>query len=129
MKYLKHDSGSNIFAKKQYIKNNIHLSELQDIYNLKLRENGFELERGIKGSDRKHQKVKEFKKTTRYYENKVETINKRLDNAMTDFEEKMKTTKNTIIDKEYVDIRKNAFYAHILYSDEKFFQKMCLIDK
>jgi len=34
-----------------------------------------------------------------------------------------------IIDKEYVDIRKNAFYAHILYSDEKFFQKMCLIDK
>lgn len=28
-----------------------------------------------------------------------------------------------------VDIRKNAFYAHILYSDEKFFQKMCLIDK
>ena len=53
--------------------------------------------------------MREFKKTTRYYENKVETINKRLDNAMNDFEEKMKTTKNTIIDKEYVKVRKNTF--------------------
>lgn len=96
-------------SKKQYIKNNIHLSELQDIYNLRLREAGFELERGIKGSDRKHIKIKEFKKTTRYYENKVTTINKNLDNAMNDFEEKMKTTKNTIIDKEYVKVRKDTF--------------------
>ena len=71
-------------SKKQYIKDNIHLSELQDIYNLRLREAGFDLERGIKGSDRKHIKIKEFKKTTKYYENKVETINKNLDNAMND---------------------------------------------
>ena len=96
-------------SKKQYIKDNIHLSELQDIYNLRLREAGFELERGIKGSDRKHQKVKKFKKTTRYYENKVTTINKNLDNAMNDFEEKMKTTKNTLIDKDYVKVRKDTF--------------------
>ncbi len=96
-------------SKKQYIKDNIHLSELQDIYNIRLRENGFELERGIKGSDRKHQKVKEFKKTTRYYEDKVTTINKNLDNAMNEFEEKMKTTKNTLIDKEYVKVRKDTF--------------------
>ncbi|MCI8498631.1 MAG: hypothetical protein HFG33_04450 [Bacilli bacterium] len=96
-------------SKKQYIKGNIHLSELQDIYNLRLRENSFELERGIKGSDRKHQKVKEFKKTTRYYEDKVTTINKSLDNAMNEFEEKMKTTKNTLIDKEYVKVRKDTF--------------------
>ena len=34
-----------------------------------------------------------------------------------------------IIDEEYVNIRKNTFYAHILHSDETFFQKMCLIDK
>lgn len=96
-------------SKKQYIKDNIHLSELQDVYNLRLRENGFELERGIKGSDRKHIKIKEFKKTTRYYENKVETINKNLDNAMNDFEEKMKTTKNTLIDKDYVKVKKDTF--------------------
>lgn len=96
-------------SKKQYIKDKLHLSQLQDIYNVRLREKGFNLERGIKGSNAKHQKVREFKKTTRYYENKVETINKRLDNAMTDFEEKMKTTKNTIIDKEYVKVKKDTF--------------------
>ena len=96
-------------SKKQYIKDNIHLSELQDIYNLRLIEAGFELERGIKNSDRKHIKMKEFKKTTRYYENKVNTISKNLDNAMNDFEEKMKTTKNTLIDKEYVKVKKDTF--------------------
>lgn len=96
-------------SKKQYIRDNIHLSELQDVYNLRLRENGFELERGIKGSDRKHQKVKEFKKTTRYYENKVTTINKKLDNAMNDFEEQMKTTKNIPFDKKHVLVEKDTF--------------------
>lgn len=96
-------------SKKQYIKDKLHLSQLQDIYNVRLREKGYDLERGIKGSNAKHQKVIEFKKTTRYYENKVETINKRLDNAMNDFEEKMKTTKNMIIDKEYVKVRKDTF--------------------
>ena len=96
-------------SKKQYIKDKIHLSQLQDIYNVRLREKGYDLERGIKCSNAKHQKVREFKKTTRYYENKVETINKRLDNAMNDFEEKMKTTKNTIIDKEYVKVKKDTF--------------------
>jgi len=96
-------------SKKQYIKDNIHLSELQDVYNLRLREAGFKLERGIKNSDRKHIKIKEFKKTTGYYENKVTTINKNLDNAMNDFEEKMKTTKSTIIDKDYVKVKKDTF--------------------
>lgn len=96
-------------SKKQYIKDKLHLSQLQDIYNVRLREKGYNLERDIKGSNAKHQKVKEFKKTTKYYENKVEIINKRLDNAMNDFEEKMKTTKNTIIDKEYVKVKKDTF--------------------
>ena len=96
-------------SKKQYIKDNIHLSELQDVYNLRLVSAGFELERGIKGSDRKHIKMKEFKKTTRYYENAVTNINKNLDSAMNDFEEKMKTTKNTLINKEYVKVKKDTF--------------------
>ena len=96
-------------SKKQYIRDNIHLSELQDIYNVRLKEAGFELERGIKGSDAEHQRVKEFKKTTRYLENKVITINKGLANAVNDFEEKMKTTKNTFIDKEYVKVKKDTF--------------------
>lgn len=96
-------------SKKQYIKDNIHLSELQDVYNLRLVSAGFELERGIKGGDRKHIKMKEFKKTTRYYENTVTNINKNLDSAMNDFEEKMKTIKNTLINKEYVKVKKDTF--------------------
>ncbi len=96
-------------SKKQYIKDKMHLSQLQDKYHERLTSKGFDLERGIKGSGVKHQRVREFKKTTRYYENKVETINKNLDNAMQTFEEKMKTTKNTLIDKEYVKVRKDTF--------------------
>lgn len=96
-------------SKKQYIKDNIHLSELQDVYNLRLREAGFDLERGIKNSDRKHIKIKEFKKTTRYYEDKVNTINKNLDNAMNDLEEKMKTTKTIPFDKKHIVVEKETF--------------------
>ncbi len=96
-------------SKKQYIRDKIHLSELQDKCHQRLTEKGYDLEIGIKGSNTQHQKIKEFKKTTRYYENKVDTINKRIDNAMSDFEEKMKTTKSTIIDKEYVKVRKDTF--------------------
>ncbi|MCI8467112.1 MAG: hypothetical protein HFI08_02820 [Bacilli bacterium] len=96
-------------SKKQYIKDNIHLSELQDVYNLRLREAGFDLERGIKDCDRKHIKIKEFKKITRYYEDKVTSINKNLDDTMNEFEEKMKTAKNTLIDKDYVKVKKDTF--------------------
>ena len=96
-------------SKKQYIKDNIHLSELQDVYNLRLREAGFDLERGIKNSDRKHIKIKEFKKTTRYYEDKVNTINKSLDNAMNDLEEKMKTTKTIPFYKKHIVVEKDTF--------------------
>ena len=96
-------------SKKQYIRDNVHLSELQDVYNMRLVKAGFDLERGIKGSDRKNQKVKEFKKATRYYEDKVTIINKDLDNAINDFEEKMKTTKNALIDKEYIKVKKDTF--------------------
>ena len=96
-------------SKKQYIKDKIHLSELQDKYHARLVSKGYDLERGIKGSDRKHVKIKEFKKTARYFEDKITTINKDLDNAVNDFEEKMKTTKNTFIDKEYVKVKKDTF--------------------
>ena len=106
-------------SKKQYIKDKLHLSQLQDIYNDRLREKGYDLERGIKGSNAKHQKVWEFKKTIRYYENKVEIISKRLDSAMNDFEEKMKTTKNTIIDKEYVKVRKDTFDSNVIIETKK----------
>lgn len=96
-------------SKKQYIKDKIHLSELQDKYNLRLTEKGYDLERGIKGSNVKHQKTKELKKTTRYYENKVKVINTRIDVAMNEFEEKMKTTKNIPFNKTHVLVEKDTF--------------------
>ena len=68
-------------SKNQYIKDKIHLSQLQDKYHERLTEKGFDLERGIKGSDAEHLKTKELKKATRYYENKVDTINKGIDKA------------------------------------------------
>ena len=96
-------------SKKQYIKDKIHLSELQDKYHKRLTEKGYDLERGIKGSDRNHLTVKEFKKTTKYFENKLNHVNESLDNAILDLEEKMKTTKNTLIDKEYIKVKKDTF--------------------
>ena len=97
-------------SKKQYIRDKIHLSELQDKYHARLVSKGYDLERGIKGSNATRKKTKELKKTTRYYENKVNNFNKKLDNAINDFEKKMKTTKNTIlIDKEFVKVKKDTF--------------------
>ncbi len=96
-------------SKKQYIKDKIHLSQLQDKYHQRLTEKGFDLERGIKGSDTKHQKTKELKKTTRYYENKVKVINTRIDSVINEFEEKMKTTKNIPFNKTHVLVEKDTF--------------------
>lgn len=96
-------------SKKQYIKDKIHLSQLQDKYHERLVDEGFDLERGIKGNNREHLKTKELKKTTHYYENKIQIINKNLDKAINDLNEKMKTTKNTIFDKEYIKVKRETF--------------------
>ena len=96
-------------SKKQYIKDKVHLSELQDKYYKRLTDKGYDLERGIKGSNAQHQNVKELKKTTKYYENKVNTLNRKLDNAINDFENKMETTRNILFDKEYVKVKKDTF--------------------
>ena len=96
-------------SKKQYIKDKIHLSQLQDKYHARLVSKGYDLERGIKGSDREHLSIKEFKKVNRILEQKINIRNDRLDKVMDDFNEKMKTTKNTIIDKDYVKVRKDTF--------------------
>ena len=96
-------------SKKQYIRDKIHLSELQDKYHLRLTEKGYDLERGIKGSNRNHIKTKELKKITRYYENKVKVINTKIDKAVNEFEEKMKNTKNIPFNKTHVLVEKDTF--------------------
>ena len=96
-------------SKKAYIKDKIHLSELQDKYHQRLTSKGYDLERGIKGSDAKHQKVRDLKKTTRYYEQKVEVLNSKIDEAMKEFNEKQKTTKNIPFNKTHVLVEKETF--------------------
>lgn len=96
-------------TKKYYIRDKIHLSELQDKYHMRLIEKGYDLERGIKGSKLTHQKTKELKKTTRYYEQKINVMNNNLNSAILDFEDKMKTTKKTFVSKDYVKVKKDTF--------------------
>ena len=55
---------------------------------------GYDLERGIKGSNTKYPKTKEFKKMTRYYENKV--FNSKLAKIMSDFEKNANNEKYII---------------------------------
>ena len=96
-------------SKKAYIKDKIHLSELQDKYHERLTSKGYDLERGIKGSTAKHQKVRELKKTTRYYEQKVEVLNSKIDEAIREFNEKQKTNKNIPFNKTHVLVEKETF--------------------
>ena len=97
-------------SKKQYIKDKIQLSQLQDMYHKRLTDKGYDLERGIKGSDNKHIKIKEYKRVTRKLNQELNVKNDRLDKAMNDFDEKMKTTKQTfIVDKDFVKVKKDTF--------------------
>ena len=96
-------------SKKQYIQDKIHLSELQDKYHARLVSKGYDLERGIKGSDRKHIKIKDYKNINRKLEQNLNTRNIRLDKAINDFDEKMKTTKNIPFNKNQVIVNKDTF--------------------
>ena len=96
-------------SKKQYIRDKIHLSELQDKYHKRLTDKGYDLERGIKGSDSKHIKIKEYKKITRNINHELNTKHERLDNAINKFEDGMKNSKSVLFDKDYVKIKKDTF--------------------
>lgn len=96
-------------SKKQYIRDKIHLSELQDKYHERLTSKGYDLERGIKGSDRKHIKIKDYKKINKKLEQNLNTRNDKLDKVMNEFEEQMKTTKTIPFDKKHIIVEKDTF--------------------
>ena len=96
-------------SKKQFIRDKIHLSELQDKYHARLVSKGYDLERGIKGSDRKHIKIKDYKKINRKLEENLNVRNNRLDKAINEFDENMKTTKNIPFNKNQVIVNKDTF--------------------
>ena len=96
-------------SKKQYIKDNIHLSGLQDKYHQRLTEKGFDLERGIKGSDNVNINIKELKKITRKLNIDLNNKTQRLSASVKDLQDKMQSNKNVLFDKEYVKIKKDTF--------------------
>lgn len=96
-------------SKKQYIKDKIHLSQLQDKYHQRLTEKGFDLERGIKGSDNVNINIRELKKITRKLNVDLNNKTQRLSESVKDLQDKMKSNKNVLFDKEYVKIKKDTF--------------------
>ena len=103
------NTGRYTIFKKTYIKDKIHLSDLQDKYYQRLTSKGYDLELGIKESIAKLQKVRELKKTTRYYEQKVDVLNSKIDETMKEFNEKQKPTKKIPFNKTYVLVEKETF--------------------
>ena len=96
-------------SKKQFIKDKIHLSQLQDKYHQRLTEKGFDLERGIKGSDNVNINIKDLKKITRKLNLDLNNKTQRLSDSVKDLQEKMQSNKNVLFDKEYVKIKKDTF--------------------
>lgn len=82
------------------------------MYHKRLTDKGYDLECGIEGNDNEHIKIKEYKKITRKLNKELNVKNDRLDKAMNDFDEKMKTTKESfLVGKGYVKVKKeNRIY-------------------
>lgn len=96
-------------SKKAYIKNNEHLSELQDRYCKLLNDRGFVLKRGIKGSKNVNMDVKLFKQVTKKLNNEISRDNIELAKELNDLDNKMKSSKELIINKDYVKVKKDTF--------------------
>ena len=86
-------------SKKQYIRDKIQLSELQDKYHKRLTDKGYDLERGIKGSDRKHVKIKEYKRINRELEQKINVGSDRLTKEFEELDKKMESSKSIPFEK------------------------------
>lgn len=95
-------------SKKQYIKNNEHLSKLQDKYHDRLVKAGFDLERGLKGSSTENINIKEFKKMTRRLDKSLEKSTLLLNDDYNDLKVKLNKSKPTITGKE-VKIDKDTY--------------------
>ena len=105
-------------TKKEYIKDKIHLSQLQDKYHKRLVDKGYDLERGIKGSDNQNINIKQYKQMTKILNHSLNVRNEKFDSAMNEFAENMKSNKNTIFDKEYVKVKRETFESMNKVIDE-----------
>ena len=105
-------------SKKQYIRDKIHLSELQDKYHKRLTDKGYDLERGIKGSGSKHIEIKEYKKINRDLEKKINIRTENLNKEIKELDEKMKTSKSLPFDKKHIIVDKETFESMNKVIDE-----------
>ncbi len=99
-------------SKKQYIKDKLQLSRLQDMYHKRLTEKGYDLERGIKGSDNQHIKIKEYKKLNQ----ELNVRNDRIDKVITNF---AKYKNLLFISAKYMELsllEKQKFLVEILFN-------------
>ena len=95
-------------SKKQYIRDKVHLSELQDKYCDRLNGKGFELERGLKGSSVENISVKEYKKITSNLEKELTKKESNLEKSINNLEEQLKTNKPILFDKDSVKVKKET---------------------
>ncbi len=118
----KFDKRSNMekwtISKKYYMKDKLYLSELQDKYHERLISKGYELERGIKGSDVEHINIKDYKKITRKLEQNLIVRNDKLDQAMETFDNNMKKSKTIPFDKKHVVLEKDTLNSMNKVIDE-----------
>ena len=94
-------------SKKQYLKDNEHLSLLQDKYHKRLTDAGYCLERGIKGSDTKHIKIKDYKKILKKVSSNMNVRINKLDDVLNTYHNKLNTIKNLPFDKKHIIIDKD----------------------
>ena len=95
-------------SKKQYIRDKQHLSELQDKYHQRLKDNGYDLERGLKGSNVENLSVKEYKKITSNLEKELTKKENNLEKSINNLEEQLKSNKPIMFDKESVKVKKET---------------------
>lgn len=95
-------------SKKQYIKDNDHLSSLQDKYYERLKSAGYDLERGIRNGGNVNIPIKEYKKITKKLEREVNIYNNRLNKVLDDFNNNIKTSKNILFDNNHILLNKET---------------------
>lgn len=95
-------------SKKAYIKNSIHLSELQDKYCNRLNKNGFKLERGQKNTGVKNLSPKQLKQVTRIF-------NKDLDNTKWELNRKYRVLISKIESKTKGILNKKIVFDYDTY--------------
>ena len=66
-------------SKRSYVKDKVHLCELQDKYHERLTKKGFKLERGEKHTGVKHLSMGQFKNVARYYDRQAYKSKKKIE--------------------------------------------------